>query len=188
MEEGGKCDAAAVNGGAIRIDDRIPPGALTRHRVAEMFLFPNRLSRLRLRGKTLAALLDRAAGQRGRGGFLHLSGVQVAYAPWAAKGRRAREIRVGGARLDPDRDYTFCTLDYLARGGDGYRMLASEGALIEADAGDPQEMLIGLLRRRGRVSPQVEGRIRFLPPPGSGAIPPPPPARPISGGRVPVVK
>ncbi|MFC1491047.1 bifunctional metallophosphatase/5'-nucleotidase [Nitrospinota bacterium] len=164
LREEGRCDTAAVNGGAIRIDENITPGPLTRHRVAELFLFRNRVSRLSLQGRTLAAALDLAAGMRGQGGFLHLSGLRVEYAPSAPKGRRARRIEAGGEPLKPDRAYTFCTLDFIARGGDHYRMLAEEGTPLEADAGNPEEMLIRYIRRRGRVAPRREGRIRFVSP------------------------
>jgi len=164
LREEGKCDLAAVNGGAIRIDENLPPGPITRYQAAEMLLFRNRLARLKLPGRVLAEALENSAERRGRGGFLQLSGVRVTFAPWEPLGQRARRIEAAGAPLEEERSYTLCTLDYLAQGGDGYKVLKEKTLLLEADAGDAGEMLIRHLRQKGRVAPREEGRIRFLRP------------------------
>ena len=162
FREEGQCEVAAVNGGAIRVDELLPPGELTRHQVAEILLFKNRVLRLRVPGSVLGAALEHSAAMRGSGGFLQLSGARAAFDLGAPAGKRLREAEAGGAPLQPDRPYTLCTLDFLAGGGDGYVMWAKAEYRLSGDAGDSEELLLRHLRRLGRVAPRQEGRIRFL--------------------------
>ena len=37
--------------------------------------------------------------------------------------KRISDLTIGGAPVDPDRTYRFCTDDFLLRGGDGYTVL-----------------------------------------------------------------
>ncbi|MBI1724856.1 MAG: bifunctional metallophosphatase/5'-nucleotidase [Candidatus Tectomicrobia bacterium] len=161
FREEGRCEISAVNGGAIRVDELLPPGALSRHQVAEILLFRNRVVRLRVPGSALAAALDHSAAQRGSGGFLQISGMRVAFDPGAPAGRRLRGAEAGGGPLRADRLYTLCTLDFLAEGGDGYAMWAKPEYRLGGDAGDSEELLLRHLRRLGRAAPREEGRIRF---------------------------
>lgn len=162
IREEGRCEIGLVNGGAIRVDETLPPGPVTRHQTAEIFLFRNRVVRLRVPGSVLAAALEHSAARRGSGGFLQVSGLRVTYDPGAPAGRRLREAQAAGAPLGAERVYTLCTLDYLARGGDGYAMWTEPEYRLAGDAGDSEELLLRHLRRLGRVAPREEGRIRFL--------------------------
>ncbi|MEK6710588.1 MAG: bifunctional metallophosphatase/5'-nucleotidase [Nitrospinota bacterium] len=162
LREEGQCEVALVNGGAIRIDETLPAGPLTRHQAAEIFLFRNDVARLRVPGSILAGVLELSASQRGTGGFLQVSGVRAVLDPGARPpDRPLREAEAAGAPLQGKREYTVCTLDFLAQGGDGYTMWTGPEFRAGPSAGDAEELFVRYLRRKGRVAPQVEGRIRF---------------------------
>ena len=73
-----KTDVALINGGGIRSDRIIPPGALTRRDLAAMSPFGNVVMTLELTGRTLREVLEQALPQREReaGGFLQVSGLR----------------------------------------------------------------------------------------------------------------
>ena len=67
---------------------------------------------------------------------------------------------MGGKALDPGGTYTLATVDFLARGGDGYTALRSGEMLIDFRSGGlTAGQLIDRVLAAGAVSPKVEGRI-----------------------------
>ncbi len=109
-----------------------------------------------LDGAQLQSVLNRSAGldpADNPGGFLQVSGVR-----FTIRDGRAESIEVGGEPLNPVADYRVVIPDFLAAGGDGYRMLkdlpdANEtGTLI-------LELVIDAFRNRPDVSPSTDGRI-----------------------------
>ena len=73
------------------------------------------------------------------------------------------EVYHGGAALDPDGKYTLATNDFMARGGDGYRVFADKKPLIEARAGTLMaSQVIDYVTARGTIAPRPQGRLRAL--------------------------
>jgi 5'-nucleotidase / UDP-sugar diphosphatase len=71
-------------------------------------------------------------------------------------------VTVNGEALDPGRDYKLATNDFMARGGDGYGMLAGK-TQVSADSGTRLVALdvIDYFEALKRIDAKVEGRILF---------------------------
>jgi 5'-nucleotidase len=160
-----KTDVALINGGGIRSDRIIPPGALTRRDLAAMSPFGNVVMTLELTGKTLREVLEQALPQREHeaGGFLQVSGLTVTYDPAQPAGQRVVAMTVGGAPLDPARRYTAAVIDYIAAGKDGLTALRDGRVLIEAmNAPLLADILLQAVTTQARIAPQADGRIRAI--------------------------
>jgi 2',3'-cyclic-nucleotide 2'-phosphodiesterase (5'-nucleotidase family) len=62
--------------------------------------------------------------------------------------------------LEDDRTYTLAATEFMLAGGDGYAML-KEGAEPRYLGFADNAVLIEMLRQKGTVRPEVEGRIVF---------------------------
>ena len=156
-------DIALVNGGGIRGDTTYPAGAkITRKLVLTELPFGNRTVKLRLAGASIREAMENGVSQveRAAGRFPQVSGLVFAFDPLKPPGSRITRIAVGGAPLDPGRTYTLATVDFLARGGDGYKAFRSGEMLIDSRSGGlTAGQLIDRIAAAGTVSPRIEGRI-----------------------------
>jgi len=156
-------DVALMNGGGIRGDRVIPAGtALTRRHVMSALPFANRIVHVEVTGAALHAALEHAVSgvEHGAGRFVQVSGLAFTYDPEAPAGQRIRRIDVGGARLDPAGSYRVATIDYLARGGDGFAPLATGTVLLAASDGPLlAPLVVDHIAAHAPVAPKVEGRI-----------------------------
>jgi 2',3'-cyclic-nucleotide 2'-phosphodiesterase (5'-nucleotidase family) len=159
-------DLAIVNGGGIRGDRQYPAGqVLTRRDILTELPFGNKTVKLALTGAQVLEALENGFSQmeQGAGRFPQISGMRVVVDPSRPAGQRVVEVLVGGAPLDPTRIYTVATNDFLARGGDGYSVLARGKQLIDpAAALLMASQVIDYVAQRSEVAPTVEGRIRRL--------------------------
>jgi 2',3'-cyclic-nucleotide 2'-phosphodiesterase (5'-nucleotidase family) len=89
-----------------------------------------------------------------------------------------QEIFLDDRPLELHKEYTLATNDFLAAGGDGYRVLADvisaqdykeSGGLLKSDKlayNDPgtyvADAVIDYIKARQKVAPQVEGRIQEI--------------------------
>jgi 5'-nucleotidase/UDP-sugar diphosphatase len=73
-----------------------------------------------------------------------------------------KAVMVNGETLDMARDYKLATNDFLARGGDGYGMLAGK-TRVSADSGTRLVALdvIDYVEVAKTIDAKVEGRIVF---------------------------
>ena len=153
-----------VNGGGIRGDRIYDAGQqLLRRDILTELPFGNRIVKLALNGVALRQALEHglSLAGHGSGGFPQISGLQLTYDLNAPAGARLLSVAVGGARLDPSHSYTLATNSFLARGGDGYVMLANAERLVDATSGPlVASAVIAHLEQPGTVWPTVEGRIR----------------------------
>ena len=75
-------------------------------------------------------------------------------------GVRLTSVTVGGMPLEDGRTYTLATNDFLARGGDDYRLFRAGEALVNSASGELMAgQLIDHIVAAGTVSPTLEGRI-----------------------------
>ena len=159
-------DVALTNGGGIRADRVYPPGTtLTRRDVLSELPFGNKTVLLELSGAELRTALENGFSgiEKTAGRFPQVSGIEVVYDPRRPAGNRVIKVRRGGLSLDPNAKYTVATNDFMARGGDGYRVLASRRRLIDARAGTLMAtQVIDYITARRVVAPRVEGRLRTL--------------------------
>ena len=163
MREATGSDIALVNGGGIRGDTIYPSGTkLTRKLVLTELPFGNRTVKLRLTGAQVREALENGVSQveRVSGRFPQVSGLAFAFDPRKPAGSRVVRVAVGGVPLDPNRTYTLATVDFLARGGDGYAVFRSGEMLIDSRSGGLMAgQLIARIAAAGTVSPGIEGRV-----------------------------
>ncbi|HEX8151995.1 MAG TPA: 5'-nucleotidase C-terminal domain-containing protein, partial [Thermoanaerobaculia bacterium] len=92
-------DVALLNGGSIRINDNIPPGAVTKYDMEGIFYYTNTLVAFPLTGAQLLDMLRNSVSRvdAGDGRFLQVSGITFAYsgAPgsWTVD---AKDVKVNG--------------------------------------------------------------------------------------------
>jgi 5'-nucleotidase/UDP-sugar diphosphatase len=137
-------ELSILNGGSIRIDDVLSAGPVTQYDVIRMLPFGGPVVAVRMRGDLLARVL--AAGEKnvGRGGFLHRTGVE---------GSAAEGYRVGGAPLDPARNYRVAITDYLITGNEiGIEFLkrGETGLEVVGARRDIRQTVIDEMRARWR--------------------------------------
>jgi 2',3'-cyclic-nucleotide 2'-phosphodiesterase (5'-nucleotidase family) len=137
MRERVGAEVGLLNSGALRANRVIPAGPVTKRDVRELLPFTNTVTLLEVTGEALLAALERSVDElpRATGHFLQTSGVEFTVDPTRPPGRRVTTAMVGGRPLDPASRYRVATLDYLARGRDGYPMLAASRVLLGPEDG-----------------------------------------------------
>ena len=101
--------------------------------------------------------------ENGAGRFLQISGFKFTYDPTAPSGQRVRDVTVAGKALVPGASYTLATNEFLARGGDGYAMLAEVPRIIDlASARLTVNQVIDAIEAAGTATGSVEGRIKTV--------------------------
>ncbi len=110
-------DIALQNGGGIR--SSIKPGKITTRDILTVLPFGNTLYVLNLKGSVIKSVLDFAAKiPAGKGSYLHTSGLT-----WTSENGIPKNILVAGKKLDLNKTYKVVTNNYLASGGDGYKII-----------------------------------------------------------------
>ncbi|MCL2834056.1 MAG: 5'-nucleotidase C-terminal domain-containing protein [Treponema sp.] len=116
-----KLDFAFHNGGNIRAE--LPKGPITRENVLTILPFENYLYIVSLKGSDLQELFNFIATiPQGAGGFPQFSS-EVRYT-LDVPNKKITNLTIGGAPIDPNRTYRFCTNDYILGGGDGYTVMS----------------------------------------------------------------
>jgi 2',3'-cyclic-nucleotide 2'-phosphodiesterase (5'-nucleotidase family) len=175
LRAGTGADVALINSGALRFDDVIPAGPVTRHLIEGIFLFADetRVVTFPLTGARLRALLEVGVrpGGLGSGPYPQVSGVRFAVDARRPGGSRV----VGDLRRDdgraiaPEDTVRVAFVTYPAcRSGDGYRIPEAAGACA-ALAADPSAFprSVDLLGRHlegmgGRIVAPPLGRVTRL--------------------------
>ncbi|MCW2306063.1 bifunctional metallophosphatase/5'-nucleotidase [Rhodobium gokarnense] len=156
-------DIALTNGGGIRGDRVYAAGTpLTRRDILSELPFANHTVLLEVSGKTVKAALEHGVSQidEGSGRFPQVSGIRFSLDPAKPQGSRISDIVVGDAPLDLERTYRLATNDFMARGGDGYRMLKRAKPLIgPRHSGLLANDVMAYIREKGEISPKIEKRI-----------------------------
>ncbi len=164
MRDAVNADVALMNGGGIRGNKVYPPNStITRRDIFSEMPFGNVVTVLEAKGAVIKDMIEHGLSRAGRenAAFPHLSGVAVVFDSSLPAGRRATEILIGGAPLDPERLYRLATNDFLASGGDGFAMLAPLRRILDANAGPLlAQVVMDYVALKHTVSPQVEGRVR----------------------------
>jgi len=160
-----EADLALQNLGGVRAD--LAAGPLTEGDLRSVLPFGNRLLRAEVDGRRLLAVLDASLQHPvGAKATLHGSGLR-----YSVRAGRAVDVVVAGAPLDLERHYHLATNAFLARGGDGYALMAALGPW--SDTGYTLVEALGdYLRAFGPASPDPAPRISWSPPPGDSPTPP----------------
>jgi len=156
-------DIAITNGGGIRGNKVYAPGSeLTRRDILTELPFGNKTLLLEIDAKMLKAALENGVGQveNSQGRFPHISGMSFEYDPSAKPGERVTKIMVGGKPLDMSAKLKMATNDYMARGGDGYKVFRNAKILLgDLDGKLMANDVMAYIRKAGSVDAKVEGRI-----------------------------
>ena len=176
MKNASGADVALINGGGIRTS--IKKGEIKVKNVYSVLPFDNYIVAIKLTGRQIREALEHgvSAVEKGEGRFPQVSGLTFKYLPLSKSGARTKEILVDGKLLEPDREYSVATNDFLAAGGDGYKafgeavkssgdfqvtggMMKGE-KLVFSDSGRwLRDVVIGYIKDKNKISPVVEGRI-----------------------------
>jgi 5'-nucleotidase len=137
MKERVGAELAMLNSGAIRANRLIPAGPLTKRDLHELLPFGSLVVLTELRGSVLKSALEHSvdALPAPAGRFLQTAGLSYTLDPARPVGQRVSDIRVEDRPLEPERAYRVATSDYLARGQDGYGMLAGAPLLVGYEDG-----------------------------------------------------
>jgi 5'-nucleotidase len=128
-------DIGFINGGAIR--DGWPQGVLTRGDIYNVIPFEDRMVTFQAEGADIKKALENSVSRYPKeyGGFLHASGLSFAFKSEYPKGKRVRNVKVGGIPLQEKESYLISTTSFLANGGDGVftgtKKIHDKGALQE---------------------------------------------------------
>ncbi len=126
-----------LNSGAIRGNRVIPAGAITKRDIRALLPFSNTVTLLEVTGSALRAALERSVDElpRPTGHFLQTAGIEMTVDPTRPAGQRVGPVTIEGRPLDPASLYRVAVPDYLARGQDGYPMLAASRVLLAPEDG-----------------------------------------------------
>jgi len=160
-------DIAFINGGAIRINDNIPPGPITQGDLDGVFYYDNRLVSFPITGRQLLQLLNHSVAEAdsGAGHFLQVSGVRFSYGREGA-GFRVAEVTVAGRPLDLSATYSATTVDYVYENGlhEGYTLFApaTRPGPLSSERPNLRQVVEGYLQALpgGRLTGGLDGRIQ----------------------------
>jgi 5'-nucleotidase/UDP-sugar diphosphatase len=154
-------DFAFHNGGNIRAE--LPKGDITQEKILTILPFENYLYLVNLTGAEIIELFNFVATiPQGAGGFPQFSG-EVRYTIDKTQGSGViRDLTIGGAPVDPNRTYRFCTNDYILAGGDGYAVMNkarepfNTSLLLSYVVGEY------IKAKGGVISPELDGRLQVI--------------------------
>jgi 5'-nucleotidase/UDP-sugar diphosphatase len=156
-------DFAFHNGGNIRAE--LPQGPITREQILTILPFENYLYIVSLKGSDLIELFNFiAAIPQGSGGFPQFS-AEVRYTVDKSAGQDQgviTDLSIGGAPVDPDKIYRFCTNDYLLGGGDGYEALTRAEDPFNTSLLLSYVVIEYIKAQSGPVAPATDGRLTVI--------------------------
>jgi 5'-nucleotidase/UDP-sugar diphosphatase len=158
-------DVAMQNPGGLRAD--IAAGPVTVQDIFELMPFDNRIAVVRLTG---AQLLDAVEHSVSGGSCPGISGVRFEYDPTRpARERVVKLTLTDGRAVNPGATYLMATNDFLAQGGDGFKVFA-QGRDLKVTDDLVRDALVADCEARGRrgerLDYQLDGRITAV---GAGA-------------------
>ncbi|WP_432811190.1 bifunctional metallophosphatase/5'-nucleotidase [Pantanalinema sp. GBBB05] len=133
-------ELAIFNSGAIRIDDLLPPGAITQYDIIRILPFGGQVLTVELPGTLLQQVLHQGQANRGNGGYLQTANVsQDQSGNWLIQGQP----------LQPQRRYRVATTDFLMSGreqGLSFLNLQAPGVQLIATQDDIRFIVIRYLQ------------------------------------------
>jgi 2',3'-cyclic-nucleotide 2'-phosphodiesterase (5'-nucleotidase family) len=130
---------ALINNGGIRA--HLHKGNITRRDIYEISPFENSLTILTLDGRTIKKMFDHASS---RGGEC------LSNATLTICDNKTQSIKIDGEPLDTTKNYTIVTLDYIANGGDNYKVLRGTTQINTGKTFRDATMEYMLIRRESR--------------------------------------
>lgn len=141
------------NYGGIR--SSLPKGEITVGNIFELMPFENEMVLLELKGKQMKAFLDYIADHGGGS----VGGVKMLIA-----NDKATDVKIGGEKIDYNKNYCLVTNDYVAAGGDGLEMLEENQQFINSGVKIRDAIIVHLEElgnKNQHISPKLDGRIAY---------------------------
>ncbi len=176
MRSASGADAAIINGGGVRAG--MKKGSISVKNVYNVLPFNNYIVAIRLTGKEIKETLEHGVStiEKNEGRFPQVSGLTFTYNASATVGSRVSEILIAGSGIDPGREYTVATNDFLAAGGDGYAafgdavksstdfsvvggVMKGEKLFYNDSSRWLRDVVIEYIKERKIIAPVLEGRI-----------------------------
>lgn len=150
-------DVAMTNGGGIRAS--IDQGEITTGEVITVLPFGNYIVTINATGAEIVAALQHGAGDypAQKGAFPQVAGITYAIDPSKPKGEKVHSVMVKGQPIDLNKTYILATNDFMAVGGDEYKMFADNPIIGHFPALD--EAVISFIKSQGTVTPKLGSRI-----------------------------
>jgi 5'-nucleotidase/UDP-sugar diphosphatase len=156
-------DFAFHNGGNIRAE--LPKGPITQEQILTILPFENYLYIVSLKGSGIIELFNFIGTvPQGAGGFPQFS-KEVRYTIDKSAGQDKGEIKdltIGGAPVDPNKTYRFCTNDYLLKGGDGYVALTKSQDPFNTSLLLSYVVIEYIRSQNGVITPSTDGRLTVI--------------------------
>lgn len=117
-------DIALTNGGGIR--SSIQVGDITKGDVITVLPFGNYIVTKEVTGADVVAAIENGIDSYpgAKGAFPHVSGMAYAFDANLPAGSRVTSLVINGLPVDMDKTYVLATNNFMAAGGDGYKMFA----------------------------------------------------------------
>jgi len=159
--EGQELDFVLHNGGNIRAE--IPAGPITRENILTILPFENYLYIASMSGSQIIELFDfLATVPQGSGGFPQTS-ADVRYTiDKTARAGVIKDLTIGGKPVDPNRQYRFCTNDYLLGGGDGYEVMKKAVEPFNTSRLLSDVVIEYIRAQKDPIAPVLDGRLTVI--------------------------
>jgi len=156
---GQNIDFAFHNGGNMRAE--LPKGPLTREQILTVLPFENYLFIVSLKGSQIIEFFNFIGTvPQGAGGFPQFS-KEVRYT-LNIPAKSITNLTIGGAPVDPNKTYRFCTNDYLLGGGDGYVILTQSQNPLNTSLLLSYVVIEYIASQKGIITPALDGRMTVV--------------------------
>jgi 5'-nucleotidase/UDP-sugar diphosphatase len=152
-------DFAFHNGGNMRAE--LPKGQLTREQILTVLPYDNYLYVVSLKGSEIIELFDFIATvPQGNGAFPQFS-KEVRYT-LDVPNKKISNLTIGGAPVDTNKTYRFCTNDFLLAGGDGYTILTKSQDPYNSSLLLSYVVIEYINSQSGIITPYTDGRLNVI--------------------------
>lgn len=155
---------AIQNGGGLRAS--IDEGEVTMGEVLSVLPFQNALATFQLKGADIIASLENGVSETAevKGRFAQVAGLRYAWdesvEPLQGRVKQVQVMQDGKwVDIDPDATYGVVSNDFMRKGGDGYKLFASNG-MNAYDFGPGLEQVVAdYIQANSPYTPYTDGRI-----------------------------
>ena len=152
-------DIAMTNGGGIRAS--IQEGMIKVGDVITVLPFGNYVITKSVTGQDILDALEHGVSDypATKGAFPHVAGMRVVFDESKPAGSRVVEVTMpSGEQIDPAKEYTLATNDFMAAGGDDYSMFKERAQVGNFEGLD--EILKDYIQSEGVTQEAIDGRMK----------------------------
>lgn len=159
MREEAGTDIALLNSGCLRTN--LMKGVVRFKDIYNVIPFTSKIVSLKMKGKDILKVLEQSAG-REDDKVLQVSGLQVIYDSSKPEGQRIHSASTDdGIPIEPGKEYSVATIDYLAKGGDQYTAF-TEAEAMKTSTEVLTDAVAKQVKNRGVLMAGLTNRIQNL--------------------------